>query len=69
MKIKKRKSGKFLLNTTKYNLRIAPSIQLTNDIYLTRIFMTKQDLEKGSFFDIIVQNNKIVDWTETGWIQ
>lgn len=69
LKIKKRKSGKFILSTTKYNLRITPSIQLTDDIYLTRIFLTKQDFEKGSFFDIIVQNNKIVDWTETGWIQ
>lgn len=74
LKTKKRKSGKMRyrinkLFTKKYNLRVSPSIQLTDKIFLTRIFLTKQDFEKGSYFDIIVQDNKVVDWTETGWIQ
>lgn len=74
LKTKKRKSGKIRyrinkLFTEKYNLRVSPSIQLTDKIFLTRIFLTKQDFEKGSYFDIIVQNNKVVDWLEIGWIQ
>lgn len=74
LKTKKRKSGKLRyrinkLFTEKYNLKVSPSIQLTDKIYLTRIFLTKQDFEKGSYFDIIVQNNKVIDWLEIGWIQ
>lgn len=74
LKTKKRKSSKLRyrinkLFTEKYNLKVSPSIQLTNKIYLTRIFLTKQDFEKGSYFDIIVQNNKVIDWLEIGWIQ
>ncbi|OCK50500.1 hypothetical protein BA768_04935 [Chryseobacterium sp. CBo1] len=69
LKTNKRRSGKFKLTSQKYNLKVSPSIQLSENIYLTRIFLTKQDFEKGSYFDIIVQNNKVVDWLEIGWIQ
>lgn len=74
LKTKNIKSGKIRykikkLFSEKYNLKISPSIQLTDKIYLTRIFLSKQDFEKGSFYDIIVQNNQVVDWLETGWVQ
>lgn len=74
LNVKKRKSGtlRYKVNQLfpqKYNLKVSTSIQITENSYLTRIYLNKQDFEKGIFFDIIVKGNKVVDWTETSWIQ
>lgn len=74
LKTKKRKSGNFRykinhLSIQKYNLKISPSIQIGENTYLTRIYLTKQDNGEGSYFDIIAKDGKVIDWTETGWKQ
>lgn len=61
LKIKERKYGKlrFKINKIfpqKYNLKISPSVQLNENIYITRIFLKKLNFGKGNYFDIIVKN-------------
>ncbi|MEC5395865.1 hypothetical protein [Bergeyella sp. RCAD1439] len=72
--IKKRKAGKlrFKINklfTQKYNLKVSPSIQIAENTFLTRIFMTKQNYEYGNNYDIIVKNEEVIDWCNSYWIQ
>ena len=74
LKTKERKSGilRYKFNkifSEKFNLKISPSIQITEDIYLTRIFMTKQDYGHGNNFDIIVKDGKVIDYCNSYWIQ
>lgn len=71
---KTRKAGKLRnkikkLFAQKYNLKISPSIQINENTYLTRIYLTKQDFEHGSNYDIVVINGNIADWCENYWIQ
>ena len=71
---KELKSGKLRyklkkLFAQKYNIKVSPSIQIAEDTYLTRIFMTKQDYAHGNNFDIIVKNGKVLDWCNSYWIQ
>ncbi|WP_234111785.1 hypothetical protein [Chryseobacterium sp. R2A-55] len=74
LKTVKRKSGKLrykinkiLIN--KFNLKISPSIQISQNSFLTRIFLNKQDYEYGQNFDIIVTNGNVVDWCENSLVQ
>ncbi len=74
LKTKERKAGIFRYKfnkifSQKYNLTVSPSIQIAEDIYLTRIFMTKQDYEHGNNFDIIVKNGQVIDYCNSYWIQ
>ena len=74
IKTVKRKSGKLRYKINKifpkkFNLKISPSIQIDENTFLTRIFMSKQDYEYGQNFDIIVINGNVVDWCENSWIQ
>jgi len=74
LKTKERKAGIFRYKfnkifSQKYNLKVSPSIQIAEDIYLTRIFMTKQDYEHGHNFDIIVKNGQVIDYCNSYWIQ
>ncbi|WP_226065511.1 hypothetical protein [Kaistella polysaccharea] len=74
LKTKERKAGIFRYKVNKifsqkYNLKVSSSIQIAEDIYLTRIFMTKQDYEHGNNFDIIVKNGQVIDYCNSYWIQ
>ena len=74
LKSKDRKAGKMRYKINKifpqkYNLKVSPSIEIGENIYLTRLWLTKQDDADGSYFDIIAKDNKIVDWVEISWVQ
>jgi hypothetical protein len=71
---RERKAGKLRyrfnkLFKVKYNLKISPSIQIAENTYLTRIFINKRDFEHGFYFDIVVENSKVIDWCQYSWIQ
>ena len=74
LRTKERKAGilRYKFNkifSQKYNLKVSPSIQIAEDIYLTRIFMTKQNYEHGNNYDIIVKNGQVIDYCNSYWIQ